>query len=97
MIARGNRIARASQKEKGSTVMNVAIENVEDILSWDVSDEALEIAGTAWQEFAGGYTLQFCTSMDCAPGILGRDVALTFCRSSFCLVPPGGLFVTGAI
>ena len=48
--------------------MNVTIglEEMEEILSWDVSDEALEIAGTAWQVIAGGYTLQFCTSTDCA-------------------------------
>ena len=47
--------------------MNVTIglEDVEEILSWDVSDEALEIAG-AGDEIAGGYTLQFCTSVDCA-------------------------------
>jgi hypothetical protein len=48
--------------------MNVTIglEEAEEILSWDVSDEALEIAGTAGHVIAGGYTLQFCTSMDCA-------------------------------
>jgi hypothetical protein len=40
-------------------------EDAEEILSRDVSDEALEIAG-AGNEIAGGYTLQFCTSMDCA-------------------------------
>jgi hypothetical protein len=47
--------------------MNVTIglEDVEEILSWDVSDEALEIAG-AGDEIAGAYTLQFCTSQDCA-------------------------------
>jgi hypothetical protein len=48
--------------------MNVTIgfQETEEILSWDVSDEALEIAGTAGQEIAGAYTLQICTSMDCA-------------------------------
>jgi hypothetical protein len=47
--------------------MNVTIrrEDAEEILSRDVSDEALEMAG-AWHEIAGGYTLQFCTSQDCA-------------------------------
>jgi hypothetical protein len=46
--------------------MNVTIdrEEADEVLSRDVSDEALEIAGSA--EIAGGYTLQFCTSMDCA-------------------------------
>jgi hypothetical protein len=59
---------RLAQKAKGNNVMNVTIglEETEAILSWDVSDEALEIAGTAGQMIAGGYTLQFCTSMDCA-------------------------------
>ena len=48
--------------------MNVTIglEEAEEILSRDVSDDALEIAGAAGPEIAGGYTLQFCTSMDCA-------------------------------
>ena len=47
--------------------MNVSIglEDAEEILNWDVSDEALEMAG-AGQELAGAYTLQFCTSQDCA-------------------------------
>jgi hypothetical protein len=61
------RTIRTSQEAKGSNVMSVTIslEEVEEILSRNVSDEALEIAG-AGQEIAGGYTLQFCTSMDCA-------------------------------
>jgi hypothetical protein len=56
-----------AQDAKGNIVMSVTIgrEDVEEILSWDVSDEALEIAG-AGHEIAGGYTLQFCTSQDCA-------------------------------
>jgi hypothetical protein len=59
---------RRAQEAKGNNVMNVTIglEQTEEILSWDISDEALEIAGTAGQVIAGGYTLQFCTSMDCA-------------------------------
>jgi hypothetical protein len=56
-----------SQEAKGNNVMSVVIEEAEEILSWDVSDEALEIAGAAGQEMAGAYTLQFCTtSRDCA-------------------------------
>ena len=48
--------------------MSVTIghEDVQEILTWDVPDEALEIAGSAGPEIAGGYTLQFCTSTDCA-------------------------------
>lgn len=46
--------------------MTIGLEDAEEILSWDVSDEALEIAGSAGSEMAGAYTLQFCTSQDCA-------------------------------
>ena len=46
--------------------MNVTVGFEDEILNWDVSDEALEIAGAAGPEMAGGYTLQFCTSQDCA-------------------------------
>ncbi len=64
---RGAGIFFPSQEAKGSNVMSVVIEEAEEILSWDVSDEALEIAGAAGQEMAGAYTLQFCTtSRDCA-------------------------------
>ena len=57
-----------AQDARGKNVMNVTVgfEDAEEILSWDVSDEALELAGTAGQEIAGAYTLQFCTSQDCA-------------------------------
>ena len=34
----------------------IGLEDAEEILGWDVSDEALEIAG-AGHEIAGGYTL----------------------------------------
>ncbi len=44
--------------------MNVTSSPEDEILHCDVSDEALEIA--AGQEIAGAYTLQFCTSTDCA-------------------------------
>lgn len=56
------------RRSKGHNVMHAttSIEEAEEILGWDVSDEALEIAGTAGQVIAGGYTLQFCTSRDCA-------------------------------
>jgi hypothetical protein len=58
-----------TQETKGNTVMNVTIglEDANEILGRDVSDEALELAGAAGQEMAGAYTLQFCTtSRDCA-------------------------------
>jgi hypothetical protein len=58
---------RGSAESKGNAIMNAIMnrEDADEILSRDVSDEALEIAG-AGNEIAGGYTLQFCTSMDCA-------------------------------
>jgi phosphopentomutase len=37
-----------------------------DILSYEVSDETLEIA--AGDERAGRYTLYFCTALDLCPG-----------------------------
>jgi len=49
---------------KGSIAMNLTSGLEEEILYWDVSDEALESA--AGLEIAGAYTLQFCTSTDCA-------------------------------
>jgi hypothetical protein len=57
-----------AQDAKGNTAMNVTagLEEAQEILSWDVSDEALEIAGATGPELAGAYTLQFCTSQDCA-------------------------------
>ena len=75
--------------------MNVIIglQETEEILSWDVSDEALEIAGAAGQEIAGAYTLQFCTSMDCALAtqsaamVLILDRQPTFAAANICLWP----------
>ena len=37
----------------------------EDLLSYDVSDEALETAGA--KEKAGNYTLGFCTGLSACP------------------------------
>ena len=60
------RLAQVGAKDDNVMNVTIGLEKSEEILSWDVSDEALEIAGTAGQVTAGGYTLQFCTSMDCA-------------------------------
>lgn len=48
--------------------MNVttALDQMEEIFSRDVSDEALEVAAAPGKEIAARYTLQFCTSVDCA-------------------------------
>jgi hypothetical protein len=41
-------------------------DRTEDILTEEITDEALEIA--AGDERAGGYTLYFCTALDLCPG-----------------------------
>ena len=48
--------------------MNVTIglDQREEILNCDVSDEALEIAAAARKGIAVHYTFQFCTATDCA-------------------------------
>lgn len=55
---------RPAQRAEGKTVMTTSFDLEEEVLNWDVSDEALESA--AGLEIAGAYTLQFCTSTDCA-------------------------------
>jgi hypothetical protein len=57
-----------SQETEGNDFMNAVVgpEEAEEMLSVDVSDEALEIAGGTAREIAGAYTLQYCTSLDCA-------------------------------
>ena len=40
----------------------------EEILSFDVSDEALETAGGTGKEKAGNYTLGFCTGLSACLG-----------------------------
>ncbi|HTM72962.1 MAG TPA: hypothetical protein VL198_07000 [Pseudolabrys sp.] len=56
--------AQSWMEAKGNIAMNLTSGLEEEILYWDVSDEALESA--AGLEIAGAYTLQFCTSTDCA-------------------------------
>jgi hypothetical protein len=53
---------------EGYSVMNVITgpEQGEEFFSCDVSDEALEIAAGTRKEFEDGYTLMYCTSVDCA-------------------------------
>jgi hypothetical protein len=40
----------------------------EEILTYEVSDEALETAAGKGKEKAGNYTLGFCTGMTVCPG-----------------------------
>mgnify|MGYP000426183539 CR=1 FL=1 len=40
----------------------------EDVLAFEVSDEALEIAAGTGSEKAANYTLFYCTALDLCPG-----------------------------
>ena len=42
--------------------------NEEDLLTYEISDDALEVMGGAPTERAGNYTLYFCTQLDLCPG-----------------------------
>ena len=49
--------------------MNYNIDQTEEeVLGFDVSDEALETAGSTGKEKAGNYTLGFCTGLSACPG-----------------------------
>ena len=45
------------------------IEREEQILSFEVSDEALEAAAGSVQEKAGAFTLAFCSGLDTCPSV----------------------------
>jgi hypothetical protein len=59
--------AGAAGNERNDT-MNTGFDlTEEDILSFDVSDEALETAAGTGKEKAGNYTLGFCTGLSACP------------------------------
>jgi hypothetical protein len=45
------------------------IQREEEILSFDVSDEALEAAAGSVREKAGAFTLAFCSGLDTCPSV----------------------------
>jgi hypothetical protein len=45
------------------------IEREEQILSFEVSDEALEAAAGSVKEKAGAFTLAFCSGLDTCPSV----------------------------
>ena len=48
--------------------MTIGLEQTEEeMLTYEVSDEALESATGAGNERAGNYTLYFCTALDLCP------------------------------
>ena len=53
---------------KGNIAMTHTIEQTEEeILSFQVSDEALEAAAGSVKENAGAFTLAFCSGLDTCP------------------------------
>jgi hypothetical protein len=57
---------------KRKNAMNASItifdQAEEAILSYEVSDQALEAAATAVKDRAGSFTLAFCSGLDSCPG-----------------------------
>jgi hypothetical protein len=47
--------------------MNTGFDLVEEVLAFEVSDEALESAAGMGKEKAGSYTLGFCTGLSSCP------------------------------
>jgi hypothetical protein len=45
------------------------IQREEEILSFEVSDEALEAAAGSVKEKAGAFTLAFCSGLDTCPSV----------------------------
>lgn len=45
------------------------IQTEEEILSFEVSDEALEAAAGSVKEKAGAFTLAFCSGLDTCPSV----------------------------
>jgi hypothetical protein len=48
---------------------NNYIQREEEILSFEVSDEALEAAAGSVKEKAGAFTLAFCSGLDTCPSV----------------------------
>jgi hypothetical protein len=57
----------ANKRNKAMTDMY--IESEEEILSFEVSDEALEMAAGSVKEKAGAFTLAFCSGLDTCPSV----------------------------
>ena len=57
----------ANKRNKAMTEMH--IEREEEILSFEVSDEALEMAAGSVKEKAGAFTLAFCSGLDTCPTV----------------------------
>jgi hypothetical protein len=59
---------RRGWRTKGNIAMTHIIEQTEEeLLSFQVSDEALEAAAGSVKENAGAFTLAFCSGLDTCP------------------------------
>jgi hypothetical protein len=61
----------AAKKERINAMTDTTIgldRNDEEILTYEVSDEALETAAGTGKEKAGHYTLGYCTGLSACPG-----------------------------
>jgi hypothetical protein len=62
--------ALANKRNKAMTDMtDMYIGSEEEILSFEVSDEALEMAAGSIKERAGAFTLAFCSGLDTCPSV----------------------------
>jgi hypothetical protein len=62
--------ANRAGKKRGNPMRDTTIgfDRTDQILTYEVSDEALEIAAGTGHEKVGRYTLFFCTALDMCPG-----------------------------
>jgi hypothetical protein len=58
--------AAGEQEEKAMKDINID-QREEEILTFDVSDEALEAAAGTMKDKAGAFTLAFCSGLDTCP------------------------------
>ena len=56
-------------KKRNKAMIDKYIEREEEILSFEVSDEALEMAAGSVKEKAGAFTLAFCSGLDTCPSV----------------------------
>jgi hypothetical protein len=55
--------------KRNNAMTDKYIERDEEILSFKVSDEALEMAAGSVKEKAGAFTLAFCSGLDTCPSV----------------------------
>ena len=60
--------ALANERNKAMNELHID-QREEEILTFDVSDEALEAAAGTVKEKAGAFTLAFCSGLDTCPGV----------------------------